>query len=360
MLMAEPLIREAKKEADGAVGMVRVHLDADRISVSDSLVMTVEVTIPAGYKAELPAFADYGFALDFSDRSSRFRPTDIGEESTQLQADGSSIKRQSYTLEPWLSGDYSIPPLMVGFFKDKETDEASKELAALIGPIPDFSVITNAARIAVTPLADGRKELVDIYQQSDYKQHVLKKRVRRQEDKSDEELKREDVQHQQAVLALAQRQFPWWLVWTLGSAGLVLVAVWLFGRKRIAALLSPKRLPAHEIAYAALAELHSKQLPENGKVKEFYYELSYILREYVGNRFLVYAINQSTEEFFQVLVDDNPFDREAEDLLRDFAELADTVKYSLHRPGAKVADKSYQVARSFVDSSKQLDKEASS
>ena len=356
---AEPVSREAKKEHDGVTGSVRVLVDAGSISVSESLTMTVEVTIPAGYNAELPVFSDYGFALDFSDRSSRFRPTDVGVEKTALQPDGSTIKHQSFTLEPWLSGDYSIPPLMIGFFKDTgEEANSNDELAAMIGPIPDFSVITNAVRVKVEPLAEGRRALVDIYQQSDYKQKVLKKRVRRQEDKSEEELKREEDHQQQAAMALTQRSFPWWLLWTVLGVSAVAAGIWFFGRRRIAELLSPGRRHAHEIAYAALAELASKNLPENGKVKEFYYELSYILREYLGNRYQLFAVNQSTEEFLQSLTANNPFDASAEGTLRDFAELADTVKYSRHRPDSTVAEKSFGVAQSFVDTTKQLNKEA--
>jgi hypothetical protein len=354
-LQAEPITRRASKQHEGAAGVVTLYLTASKLSVSESLTLAIEVQVPAGYRAELPAFEDFGFSLDFHEQSSRFRPTEIGDVESGLQPDGSMLMRQIFTLEPWLSGDYSIPPLMIAFFKETDSaaaDGASAASALAVGPIPTFSVITTAVRIPVAPLAEGRRELADIYRQSDYEQKRLKQRVRRDEDKSEEELRREEAERDRATMALERRELPRWLLWTALAVVLVAVAIWLVGKRRISALLAPRRRPAHEIAYEALVELESKQLPEHGMIKEFYYELSYILREYVGNRFDIHALHQSTEEFLASLLADNPFDEAADQVLRSFSDLADTVKYSLHRPGADVATESLVIARTFVDSTR--------
>ena len=60
--------------------------------------------------------------------------------------------------------------------------------------------------------------------------------------------------------------------------------------------------------YNELKELMAKNLLMNGMIKEYYYELSYILRRYIERRFMVYALHQSSEEFLQSLMKNNPFD----------------------------------------------------
>ena len=91
---------------------------------------------------------------------------------------------------------------------------------------------------------------------------------------------------------------------------------------------------------------------EKGMLKEFYYELSYILREYIGNRFAVFAVNQTTEEFLASLVSKNPFDKESEKELAAFNETADNAKYSRYIPGKEQANSSLELAKSFINHTK--------
>ena len=80
--------------------------------------------------------------------------------------------------------------------------------------------------------------------------------------------------------------------------------------------------------------------------------------KYIGNRFHIYAENQTTEEFFSALLVKNPFDHPTETILRKFSEHSDNVKYSLYRPGKETAEDSFKIAKSFVDTTKLTEEEA--
>jgi hypothetical protein len=360
----EPIEMHGENQFKGAMGSIRVRVSDSRISIAQSLHLTIEVLIPKGYSAKLPGFAEYGFSTDFNERSQRFRATDISPVETMVQDDGATLLRQKFTLEPWLSGDYSILPLMVSYHKDENGDsgqkgEALPEDLDTVGPnwhIPAFHVMSDGIRIQVNGLGEERQEFSDILGQADYALDRLIKKERRREDKSDQELLREEEEKREAARSLGHRQVPWWILWAVLTTGLIAPLIWHFGRRRIVEFFAKPSLPAHEIAYEALRGLKSSGLVEKNMIKEFYYALSFILREYIGNRFHIFAVNQTTEEFFKSLLAENPFNRKSEEMLRLFSEHADTVKYSLHHPDAPRAMESYGIVKFFVDTTKAEEK----
>jgi hypothetical protein len=362
-VFASPVEKTGFKDYEGVKGTVKVTVSEDKITIADSISLKVEVSSSKGCIARFPAFAEFGFSTDFNERSHRFRVTNVTEVEKTLMNDGSTLFSQEFTLEPWLSGNYSILPLMVPFFKEKSEDTLNNKKDKKTGEkkderkIPAFNVMTDGMRIKVEPLTEMRKELSDLYGQSDYKLEKLTKRVRRKEDKSDEELLREQEEENETIAALKKNRFPWWIVWVVLIMPLIVLFVRYIWKGRISKIFDAKSKPADEIAYKAFAKLRGKNLPGKGKIKEFYYELSYILRNYIGNRFGIYAVNQTTEEFFTHLIESNPFDKEAEDILRTFSDNADTVKYSLYRPEVKATDQSFQTAKSFVDKTRAVDRE---
>ena len=357
---AAPLEKTAEKKHGDVVGSVKITVSDKEITIAESISLKIEVKSPNGYTAHLPDFKEYGFSTDFNERSQRFRATDISEIKEKKSDDGTIIYTREFTLEPWLSGNYAILPLMIPFFETKAADDTHEGEEQPSGwEIPAFNVMTEGMRINVKPLSGSRKKLSDLFGQSDYKMEKLTKRVRRKEDKSDDELKTEQEQEKEAFVALKKRSFPWWILWLFLSLFIIAPLVWFFGRKKLSEIFSPKPKPAHEVAYMELEKLRNSNLLMQGKIKEFYYELSYILRKYIGNRYNIYAANQTTEEFFSILLESNPFDKSSEEILHTFSDFADTVKYSLYRPDGKVAEQSYNTAKSFVDDTKLTQEEAS-
>jgi len=126
--------------------------------------------------------------------------------------------------------------------------------------------------------------------------------------------------------------------WVLGALLIALVAwfVYYYFRKRkkhqplFAPRLKPTR-PAHELALEGLEELRHRKLWQSGKTKEYYTEMTDIVREYIENRFRVRAVEMTTEEILDGLKGEN-INTDAFDKLRQTLILADLVKFAREQP----------------------------
>lgn len=98
--------------------------------------------------------------------------------------------------------------------------------------------------------------------------------------------------------------------WGIMLAALILVVfalfVWIYfykNRKTRMPALRAKLIPEtpHEKALRLLQELKEKQLPEQGRSKEYFVELSDIVRIYLEERFGIMAMEQTTDELLALL-----------------------------------------------------------
>jgi hypothetical protein len=106
-------------------------------------------------------------------------------------------------------------------------------------------------------------------------------------------------------------------------------------RKKRAAAPAPAvartAVPAHEAAIAALHSLEERHLWQKGKVKEYYSEVTEIIRQYFELRFHVRALEMTTDE---VLAGVKRI-READPVVSDTSKLlitADLVKFAKYTP----------------------------
>ena len=356
---ASPITHENTATYKGVTAHARATVSSDAITIADSIELVVTVTAPREFIPQLPSFDAYGFSTDYNERSKRFRATDVSEIETQTRDDGSVQYTQRFVLEPFLSGNYAVLPMMISFV-DAETPPSPKtddsHSLRSVSP-PAFTLMLEGFRIQVDKMAEARREPADIFGQADYQLETLVKRERRKEDQSDAELKREEEHELEEVRVFKERSFPWWMVWTTLVIAVAAPLIWVLSRKKIARIMAGKSLPAHEIAYKALEDLKAENLLGQGKIKEYYYALSYILRTYIGNRFGITAQNQTTEEFFLNLLKENPFDDESERVLRTFSEHSDSVKYSTYRPDIEKGASSFTIVKSFVDQTRLIEEE---
>ena len=95
---------------------------------------------------------------------------------------------------------------------------------------------------------------------------------------------------------------------------LVLLFMFLSRRKKVSVVV-PKR-PAHEIAYEQLEKLKAKDLIRQGRIKEYYSEVSDIIRHYLENRFLLKAPEMTTEEFLFYVRDYSHLIREHKNFIK--------------------------------------------
>jgi LPXTG-motif cell wall-anchored protein len=155
-------------------------------------------------------------------------------------------------------------------------------------------------------------------------------------------------------------QIAWlWLkthiVWVLLGVLLTLLALWWFWKrkqKKEKKNIAPPLLPAHIEALQALDALLAKQLWQSGEDKQYYIELSYILRNYLERRFGLLTLEQTTDEIAQQLQNKAELKAHKKALL-DFLVLADLVKFAKMRPLAEENEQFLVLVRNFVETTKE-------
>ncbi|PCJ52130.1 MAG: hypothetical protein COA79_24655 [Planctomycetota bacterium] len=351
LISAKEIKKVHEKTIENKIAKVEILLSKDEMTVADSMQLTLKVTVPSGYQVKMPTDRELGFSYDLTQNTHRFRPTDISEiKKTKLKT-GDEIVVQSYTLEPWLSDNYSVPPILFSFFKTDKNGKVEEKST------PSFLIYSEAIRIFVKPMPDSKNKMAGLMNQSDLEQINLKKKSRRYEDKSLEEIKNEDKRAEEEKQRFAKKEFPWKILWiSLGVILFLILLIYVLKKKGVS-LFTTKKIPAHILAFKELKELLAKNLLLNGFIKEYYYELSYILRRYIERRYSVYALHQSSEEFLQSLMSNNPFDSSSEEILNEFNDLADTVKFSLKETNNDQANNSFNIVEDFVKTTALTDDE---
>lgn len=109
--------------------------------------------------------------------------------------------------------------------------------------------------------------------------------------------------------------------------------------------------PAHEIAFEKLQLLKGKGLWEKGEVKAYQSELTFIVREYLENRYAINALESTTHE---ILTDLKPINlsEDWKNKLREMLQLADLVKFAKASPPEEAHARLMGYAESFVESTK--------
>lgn len=135
----------------------------------------------------------------------------------------------------------------------------------------------------------------------------------------------------------------------------LIVAGYLYYRKRrkpAAEALSPEDLlPPHERALKALEVLKENKLWQNGQEKEYYTQLTDILREYIDDRFHINAMEMTSSQILSVLRSNK--ETKAVDMqLKQILEMADFVKFAKMRPLPDDNEATMRDAISFVEETK--------
>ncbi len=106
-------------------------------------------------------------------------------------------------------------------------------------------------------------------------------------------------------------------------------------------------LPPHEIALNKLANLEKKQLWQQGQVKEFQSELTFILREYLEGRYQIPALESTTSEIIRDMKDVDISEEQTKELKR-ILETADMVKFAKSEPPIEVHQQAFDAIKAFI------------
>lgn len=111
-------------------------------------------------------------------------------------------------------------------------------------------------------------------------------------------------------------------------------------------------IPAHVTAIRKLEELKNKKLWQQSETKQYYVELSDILREYLENRYSVKTHEKTTEEIF-VSLSAKQINTDDKKLLKQILVLADLVKFAKEKPLPAENEQSLESAVIFVSKTQQ-------
>ena len=249
--------------------------------------------------------------------------------------------RRSYVLEFLTSGEYKIPPMTISF-RDRRPGAggappepaeggvgagAGTSDAASATPEAEYKIITDEIALQVKPLAnpESLKELAPIAPQAE------------------------------------PPPLPAEVKWPLAIAGGILglgAAGYALTRYLRRPAAPPPPTPAHERAYRDLEWLLAQGFIDRGELKEFFFHLSRILREYIENRFGLRAPERTTEEFLGELSHEAgraaPIPREHQRLLSEFLERSDLVKFAKYTPAKDEIESSFESAKRFIESTRLL------
>lgn len=150
-----------------------------------------------------------------------------------------------------------------------------------------------------------------------------------------------------------QEFFTWSGIALAVIAGLAIIAFvlikYVFKKKVPFISKTPEpQLPPHEEALLRLQQVKDEKLWQSGKIKEFYTEITDILREYMDRRFGINAMELTSEQIL-AFVRKNPEMEEVRQLLRQMLELSDLVKFAKFIPLEDENQRSMSDAFAFVE-----------
>ena len=105
--------------------------------------------------------------------------------------------------------------------------------------------------------------------------------------------------------------------------------------------------PADEMALEKLNHLKGSKYLQRGEIKEFYVQLSYILREYVENSVYIKTLEMTTEQIkqYRSVI---PFDRDQLGIWMDILQRADLSKYAKSDPEKMICHEDLAAGETFV------------
>lgn len=143
-----------------------------------------------------------------------------------------------------------------------------------------------------------------------------------------------------------------WL-WVAIPLVVILLAIGVFiylkkrPKKEVVIQVDKPLIPAHIIALNKLKALKEEKLWQQEQTKQYYIELSDVLREYLENRYAIKTHEKTTDEIFAGLRHISISD-EYRNVLRQILVLADLVKFAKEKPLPAENEQSLESAMFFV------------
>jgi hypothetical protein len=295
---AGPKAWEIDREYTRGPVVLRVAVSRKDLTIADRLDLLVETRAGDGYVTELPSFGD---------KLEEFGIVDYRSDPPRLDDDGTVVTSRLYELEPFLSGEYVIPPMTVGFHAEGDT---------VLHYLESDTIKVDVASI----LPEDQKDLKIM------------------EIKGPAEIPSD---HRNEII--------------IGAAVILAaaaIAFFLWRRSKRMRDIVARTVPAHEKAFALLERLLAENLVEDRRYAEFTARVSDILRLYIEDRFGLRAPERTTEEFLAEAGGGLDVDDGKRAILEDFLVHCDLVKFAALEPTSDDVKRTFETCRDFIDATK--------
>ena len=286
---------------------VSAKLDSARIIIGDHLKMHLSVTAPSQKNIAIQPHEQWQLA--------NCEIVEVKPMVSKVKGE-KTVYEQEATLISFDTGVAAIAPIFV-FESDTIPVGKSQLLQFYVDSLPVFVDTTLAFKDIKSPLnGDDIELLPDEKAKSNWKKILLI-----------------------TLLVLA----------VLGAA---FYFYWKYGRKylhdrKVAEVKHKLKENAGVVALNSLKTLKAKKLWQKGQVKDYYSELSEIIRTYIDSQWDVNAMEMVTAEIMEA-VDNLDVDDEQMKELNILLERADLVKYAKEQPLVEENEVSYKKACEFV------------
>lgn len=280
----------------------RVFIDREELEITEELTLTIQANAPEEY---LLTFPEFGKDLE------QFSIVDYYTETPQLNEDQTISYERTFILEPLFAEIYKIPEMEISF--EKIADETAKHKIKS----EEFEI-----KVILPPKELWDEENFD----PDKDLHPTDKLV---------SVKDKANYHLYIVLFV-----------------LIALAIFVYIKKKKKQVVQEFRIPPHIKAFAELQRLIDEKLLEKQELQLFYLKISAIVRVYIEEQFDIKAPELTTEEFLQILADeDNDSLTEYRKLLKDFLSHCDMVKFAQYKPDKNEIEKTITACKNFIKQS---------
>ena len=292
----------ARVEAQKAVST----LDTTSIRIGEQVKLKLDVTLPKAAKIFWPAFTDSTFSPIEIIAASRVDTVETNR-NTYLEY------KQLLTITSFDSGYHTLPPIEFRY--------------SLPGDTSKLRILTDSLIIHVRTIeVDTTRAIKDI------------------------------KAPMQAPLTL---QELWPIFAGVAVVGLIAGFVWYYLwrrklRKPLFPILRKPQLPPWQTALESLNELESRKLWQNGRIKEFYTEITDVLRKYLEKQHFIPAMEMISSDIVESLSRNDSL-RNSKEKIWQVLQLADLVKFAKEMPLPVENELSLANAKSFVLETKPVD-----
>lgn len=149
--------------------------------------------------------------------------------------------------------------------------------------------------------------------------------------------------------------YYWWII-LLSILMVAAIVYFILRRKRNQPLLGrrQKQLLPHEVALQELQQLRERKLWEQGLEREYFTQLTEILRRYLDGRFGINAMEMTSRDIILKL-SENKDVKDKREYVRQILDVADFVKFAKMRPLPSDSVAAFENAIKFVEETKPED-----